>query len=77
MCGKTPKTPKVVERDLVAEKRQAEAEAAAAANAETVARRRRRGGGGLGGMAAQARSMRGAREAIGANSLLATTKPQP
>lgn len=75
MCGKTPKTPKVVERDLVAEKAQADAQAAQAANAETVARRRRQGGGGAGGMVAQAKAMRSARDQVGAASLLATTKP--
>lgn len=47
MCGKTPKTPKVVQRDPEAEQRRAEAEAAMKANAETAQRRRRRGGGAI------------------------------
>lgn len=76
MCGKTPKTPQVVQRDLMAEKRQAEAEAATEANQQTVARRRRRGSAGsTGAMVAQVQAMRGTREAVGANSLMATTKP--
>ncbi len=41
MCGK-PKAPKVVERDPVAEQRQAEAKAATESNMELAARRRRR-----------------------------------
>jgi hypothetical protein len=76
MCGKKPKTPQVVQRDLMAEKRQAEAEAATEANTQTVARRRRRGSGGTAGaMVAQTQAMSGARQAIGANSLLVTSKP--
>ena len=42
MCGKTPKTPTVVQRDPVAEQKQAEAEAQVKANSETATRRRRR-----------------------------------
>lgn len=41
MCGK-PKAPKVVERDLVAEQRVAEANAASEANMALASRRRRR-----------------------------------
>ncbi|WP_312252732.1 hypothetical protein [Stenotrophomonas sp.] len=40
MCGK-PKTPKVVERDPVAEQRAAEAQAATQSNLEIASRRRR------------------------------------
>ncbi|MCW0370259.1 hypothetical protein [Xanthomonas sacchari] len=42
MCGKTPKTPKVVERDPVAEQAVADAKAANDANAETAALKKRR-----------------------------------
>lgn len=41
MCG-SKKTPKVVERDPVADQRAAEAQAASAANLELASRRRRR-----------------------------------
>lgn len=41
MCGK-PKAPKVVERDPVAEQRQAEAKAMTESNLELASRRRRR-----------------------------------
>lgn len=76
MCGKTPKTPKVVERDPVAEQIKAENEGQMAANSEAVARRRRRGGAGAGGMAAQAQAMRATQEMIGSRSLLAQSKPK-
>lgn len=42
MCGKTPKTPKVVERDPVAEQAAADAKAANDANTETAALKKRR-----------------------------------
>lgn len=77
MCGKTPKVPKVVERDPVAEQIKAENEGQMAANSEAVARRRRRGRTGAGGMAAQAQSMRVTQEMIGSRSLLAQSKPKP
>ena len=44
MCGKSPKPPPpVVQRDPVAEQREAEAKAQVKANQETATRRRRRG----------------------------------
>jgi hypothetical protein len=47
MCGKTPKTPKVVERDPVAEQLAADMQSTRDANADTVAQRRRRKGSSL------------------------------
>lgn len=74
MCGKAPKTPKVIERDPIAEQRQAEAEAQVKANSETAARRRRRNasGGGLSGMRAAMLGTGGE-----AKSLLAQATPKP
>ena len=68
MCGKAPSTPTVVQRDPVAEQRQAEAEAQVKANSELATRRRRRNRSSL--LAAGATGASG-----DAPSLLAQAKP--
>lgn len=42
MCGRRPKTPKVIERDPIAEQRKAEADAQLKANRDLAGQRRRR-----------------------------------
>lgn len=71
MCG-SKKTPKVVERDPVADQRAAEAQAASAANLELASRRRRRRESSLLTMGAQ-----GTANNTGVRSLLASAVGKP
>jgi hypothetical protein len=71
MCFPKLKTPKVVQRDPVAEQAKAQAEAQGKANAETAAKRRKRAANG-GGVAAAA--VRAANLGGGSPSLLAPTQ---
>lgn len=71
MCGKTPKTPKVVQRDPIAEQKAAEARAQIEANAATANKRRKRG---MAGVVMGA--MRQQQAATGGPSLLAQARPE-
>lgn len=68
MCGKSPRTPTVVQRDPVEEQRQAEAEAQTKANAELANTRRRR-------QRSSLLTSGAAGSAVEAPSLLSTAKP--
>lgn len=70
MCGKSPTVPKVVERDPIAEQRQAEAEATVAENSERATRRKRRNRSSLLTMGAGGAP-------TGSRSLLAQASPNP
>lgn len=72
MCGKSPKTPQVIQRDPIAEQRAAEADAQIKANSEAAARRRRRNASGNGGSLLQALN---AQRLQPAKSLLAQASP--
>lgn len=70
MCGKKPETPKVVERDPIAEQRKAEADATIAENKERAGTNRRRRKSSLLTLGAGGTNERG-------RSLLAQATPDP